>query len=369
MNILVKEKSQSKKSTRVSSALIADSCLKNPYLIMEEPISINKLYKNINGLKEKLRASDKPQAIYGAGTWGKYEEYQKASPNWMPRSIQKDFKELEYSIIKNSIVDNPVQLTERHVNVICELCDYTPNTEIFTELCVIHSYLCASYVTIDLIFDGQIDNKNAYLDVAPILLAVQNKVFKILEAYSSQDRFDITTKLKESLLVQRMSLLEEEKFRKNSLLISENEEYESVIGKADCVLFMVELCSLLNNKIISETSLLFLKTYLFLSQLADDLSDWREDLINENYTSILRQCFASKNKICNEYEIEECLYLEGIYESRLVKIINIYDKINSNLRGRINNHPLTLSIVSKEREMLFTVLTNFIETKNTFLRG
>ena len=52
-----------------------------------------------------------------------------------------------------------------------------------------------------------------------------------------------------------------------------------------------------------------------------DLADWREDYNAHKYSTFLRELFTEHKRILSVQELEEEIYLSGIFEARALKVI------------------------------------------------
>ena len=169
--------------------------------------------------------------------------------------------------------------------------------------------------------------------------------------------------LKSTLYKQRHSLILENELRKELLVVDDEVERKSIVGRSNCCLFVIKLIATLNDTTLSSRIYDEIKNYLYLCQLADDLGDWREDFKLQNYTSFLRGCFASIGYIPDEDTLERCIYLYGYYEHQLAHIISEMDKMFMRFREDARRFPRTRHILIRERRSLSARLKSFQETK------
>ena len=385
-----------------------DMILKNVNLLKFNPIALS---LSINGQTEiiaQLRTIDQPMLNYEAVISSAIEgsnfrdisetvqdnlfaanrlsvnlTWPTAQDKWLDIAVDHDFSD-DFEPISNvtSVVDNPASVAQRQVAIICEFCGYRPNMKEFTDLCIIHTYLCTYFNILDSYIDRHAENDFTFLDGGPLLVALVDRIHVLTKSMSGNIFQLILQRLKSALELQRLSLLEEAGFRKHPFVIAENEERDSIIGKACCYLFIYDFVSDLSGNNKSGRIRSGIEEYLFLSQLADDLGDWREDYRQKNFTSFLRGCFKYIGCIPDENILEEKIYMEGLYENRLAMIIRGMDILASgltnphalraqqsmkHLQKSAKRFPLAHFTISQERQRLYEIFFKFIETKVIYL--
>jgi hypothetical protein len=384
------DKSDELNISKHSPESFIDKCIDNQSILKGPPIIIALSNEKQVKLLAHLRSIDQPLLNYEAVISSARGEHQwnisgisqenishsvnilddsvwsEVQDNWLDEAVRRDFNEFKPISNVDSVVDNPATVARRQVGILCELISYQPSTEKFTNLCVIHTYLCTYFAIIDSYFDGHGENNVSFLDAGPLLPAIHERIQDIMTSCSMKPSNVPSSELKKTLLLQRSSLIAEAQFRKQPFIPAEIEERNSIIGRASCYLFMLDFISFLNGHNVSNKIRSGIEEYLFLSQFADDLGDWREDYKQKNFTSFLRGCFKSLGFIPEENILEKAIYMQGLYESRLVRIIQGMDKIALGIAKDANRFPLTYQTITNERQRLYEILLKFVEAKQLF---
>lgn len=287
--------------------------------------------------------------------------------SWLESAIAEDFRPCPSIIVQNLVLSAPEKVAETHVDAICELCKIAPSRSLRTELCVIHTYICVHSVVLDSISDGHPRNGTAFLEPGLILSIAYSRISKLYEPRLGKIPETILHRLVEMEWNLRSALLDEIKIRRMPLQLDVERDRASAVGRADSILVLLRIVETLSGKSIDDTVASAVKEYAYCAQLADDLGDWREDFRRGNYSPILRTCFVEMGFVPTEEQLEEAMYLNGMYERRLVEVIRHFERLPKLVQGDRRDFRLTLELVIRERRRLKTSLASFVAAKHDFL--
>ena len=107
-----------------------------------------------------------------------------------------------------------------------------------------------------------------------------------------------------------------------------------------------------------------LQRFVMFMQRGDDLGDWREDFLNENLTFFLRNCLKNMDSFSpSPEELEEFIYLSGIYEEEGRRLILGFEGVIRDLEVRPNSVSL-IAFVRKQLDRVLDVVRNFERIKS-----
>lgn len=156
----------------------------------------------------------------------------------------------------------------------------------------------------------------------------------------------------------------ENEFSSNLLSYSEQKEYDSIVGRSNSSIILLEIIAVISNSRNIDDVKEILKDFAFFVQLGDDLADWRDDLRAGNYTSFLRELFSKYNRILTEDELDEEIYLSNVFEARAVKIVKGLSQIIIRIEKRDNNKGKYLKLlIHNQIEKIKTLMVQVVEIK------
>jgi hypothetical protein len=161
-----------------------------------------------------------------------------------------------------------------------------------------------------------------------------------------------------------LALLTEIRFKEKPFEARTDDEKDNMVGRANLFIFLFKYYWSLSDYRKFHPWLLYLREFVFLMQLGDDLGDWREDFRAGRWTSFLRECFDVLGGIPTEDQLEEFIYLSGAYERRLARIGNGFSDI-ADAFSRVGQNDLA-SYISFEREAVVDRIREFTRIKVEF---
>jgi hypothetical protein len=173
------------------------------------------------------------------------------------------------------------------------------------------------------------------------------------------------SRLVEVLSENAEALKVEAAFAQQPLIPHVQEEFESIVGRANATHFLFELMWRLAGRTMPESLRHQLRRFTFVMQLGDDLGDWRDDFRARRWTSFLRECFARLEKIPQEDDLEDHIYVGGAYERRAVQVVAEFDDILANL-DRVPGQTAVSTWIKAERDQAYHGLCDFVREKLSF---
>ena len=229
-------------------------------------------------------------------------------------------------------------------------------------------YLASYYFCVDAIIDdharsgtyGEAPGQIATF-LGPLLSASTHLFSLAVKEQFPGKEADVLEDLRELLRENAIGLLTEKRFKEQPLAARTDEEKDNVVGRANLFIFIFRYYWTLSNNCNLYPLISYLREFVFLMQLGDDLGDWRADFRAGRWTSFLRECFGVLDRIPIEQELEEFVYLSGAYERRLARVINGFSEI-IDVFTRVGQNDLA-SYISFERDAALDGLREFTRVK------
>lgn len=221
--------------------------------------------------------------------------------------------------------------------------------------------ITAYYFLLDAVVDEHLKNKLHPLYLTHLLALSCQKFGEILYSKKIKNPENFNRAFYRLISENALAIRLENEFSLNPLYYSEKEEYESITGRSNSSIMLLELISFLTGKNEISNIKKILQEFAFYVQLGDDLADWREDYNTKKYTSFLREIFSKHGRILNEEHLEEEIYLTGIFEARALKVINGLENVLISLNDpNIGGKHLTELIefqIKKVKALLAQIIT------------
>jgi len=225
-----------------------------------------------------------------------------------------------------------------HVRMLAEFLNPNLADDAFENLAAAYLYLCAAYYSVDALHDGQkatAPNSPGYgtpSDVARLTLACSQRLIG----------FEKST-----------NVVDDENIQKD--------EFFHLWARSNPFIFLADALSRSANSTLDQVLRRQLENFLYLTQLGDDLTDWREDYANSNWTPFLRKCRARIGHTPSIEELEKAILLNGLWEEELSCVISGL----SNIAGELKDpeHNLFRSAITRRVNMAVERLTEFARIK------
>jgi hypothetical protein len=88
---------------------------------------------------------------------------------------------------------------------------------------------------------------------------------------------EVSAALRALLRENAIALLTETRFKEQPLAACTDEEKDNIVGRANLFMFLFTYYWDLSDNVESTVLISYLREFVFLMQLGDDLGDWRED--------------------------------------------------------------------------------------------
>lgn len=237
----------------------------------------------------------------------------------------------------------------------------------------VYSYLAASLFCLDAIVDGHSIGKKQILqhsDIAKALTLFQAGGFTRLRKYASLAKLNLED------VERRVIFL----FYNNSLALDDEDEnrrildnpdprtdYANIIGRSYLSLFLFEIVAMTCGQEMSLQFVNILKEIIYFVQLSDDIGDWKIDFESGGYTPFLKQVLSKIEGEVSMQKLKEFVYLKGVYESELAKIVIGFDEIYGNITSLNLNTTSLAEYVRYQREETKKWLVGFLDEKKSFI--
>jgi hypothetical protein len=197
--------------------------------------------------------------------------------------------------------------------------------DVFENVAVGYMLICAYYFLLDAAVDGHLEFPD---DPVYLTLLLTAAVLCLAKALGVTEEGRVAAIIGRSVLRVSQnasaSLLE----RKASVAAREEQsviDRECIIGRSNSFLLLYEILCALTGTAIDPDIVTLLEDFIVTIQEADDLADWREDFQEGRLTPFLRRVFFDIGAGRSESELEEHLYLTGIYEKKIAELVHQVD--------------------------------------------
>jgi hypothetical protein len=197
-------------------------------------------------------------------------------------------------------------------------------------------FLSSYYFLLDAVVDEHLDNSDHCLYLTHLLSLAWDHFSEIFISAPPEQFSSFKRSFHELIHGNAKAIIDERDTFKSPLHYSEEYEYESIVGRSNSSLVLVEILNCLSTVCKTQTADIkkIVKDFAFYVQLGDDLADWRQDYHSCKYSGFLRELFSANSRILTEEEVEEAIYLSLVFENRCIKIINGLRHISSTLQQK-----------------------------------
>lgn len=227
--------------------------------------------------------------------------------------------------------------------------------------------ITAYYFLLDAVVDGHLDDPLRALYLTHFLALACQKFDGVIFSHPDKDFKRFNRAFNNLVSKNAKAIRLENQFSSNSLSFSEEKEYASIVGRSNSSIMLLELIGALTNQTTTDQYKEVLQDFAYFVQLGDDLADWREDYVAKKYSTFLRELFAKHKRILSEEELEEEIYLSGIFEARALKVINGLENTISKIETIDKNNGILLKMhINHQIEAVKQLMTQVIEIKIHF---
>jgi len=253
-----------------------------------------------------------------------------------------------------------------HVPILIETFGREIDISVEFEITQFYVYLSSYYMLQDQLVDEQTSDKFAPLIAGLIISRATNRLERLCSEFLAPDEAKKTISYFHKSLSDNFNALRLEHLAYTDPTQVDNpSEYQNVVERANSVTFLLFLLGRVVNKEVSNNFLSAIRSFIFVSQMGDNLCDWREDYHSQKWTLFLRKCLSAAGRISNEEELEEFVYLSGIYEEECINIMRAIVKVRDSIADDPSCSDTNLiQYLHIQHRKAFRLLTTFCEKKS-----
>lgn len=255
------------------------------------------------------------------------------SAEFVRRRLSTLFPNDAETLLKICLAEAGTPLYFGHVDILAELVPNPIERSLKDDLCIGYTLLSAYYILLDSLVDGHLDEQQRGVYLTHLLGGALLLFRRVCDQVDGDKARRIEETIRAHISENARSVLLEIQFRAQPLIAFHEEEYASIVGRANSALLLYRTLRILSGGHNVPDITALLGDLLFYTQLGDDLADWKEDYLAERWTSFLRSVFISKGRVMGLSELEEQVYLGGLPEKQLADIINGLSGISTRLRS------------------------------------
>jgi hypothetical protein len=241
--------------------------------------------------------------------------------------------------------------------------------EVLDDLHCAYVYLSSYYFCVDSVIDGHprtgaqgTDIDHAALHLGLLLTGSLLRTGRALDLAFPDLRDYFAREIRRVLAENSRAIQAEFHFRSEPLRPNTIAEFDTIVGRSNSFILLFDLAARMVKEPLAAELQRAIRSFVFYMQLADDLGDWREDYRARRWTSFLRQCFGDLGRIPSESDLEQHVYFEGAYESRLKTVINGFDDLLSEV-AKIPSINAFARYVQAQRLAAYEGLKSFVAVK------
>lgn len=282
------------------------------------------------------------------------------------KAIHEDFPGIENEVMKLCLNEVNYPMGYSHFDIFNQLSpSSTLSNNITEEIRISYVYMVAYFFALDRLVDSQSDKKIEKILLVPLVVSAYKRLFAI-HISSHLDPEILIDEFSRLMMVNTYALLDEEMKHQLPMIVNLKEDFENIYGRAILFEFLYKLvCWHKKEKIFTDV-ISAIREFLFFMQLGDDLGDWREDFLEKRWTSFLRECFSNIGYIPNnESELEEYVYLSGIYENRAEYVLHGLRHVHEQcLLIKEVNTEFFRDFINQQIDRCNVILGNFVNIKS-----
>ncbi|MDR5777260.1 MULTISPECIES: hypothetical protein [unclassified Caballeronia] len=287
----------------------------------------------------------------------------------MKKWIQRDFGESEKSIINvcTGCADG-VPAFVHHVRMLAAFLHPHISHSEFEELAATYTYMSAMYYSIDASFDTQkapasdSPGYGSVSDIARLAVMATIRLHRFVRNFDETVSILVVNQFTVALADAQKALSEENCYRSSKdVEYCEKREFFHMWGRSNAFLFLAQALAASARGALDEHVEATIKRFLFLTQFADDIVDWRDDFASANWTPFLRKCRSAITEPHSLERFEEAILLGGMYEQGLSEVISGLTDIATNLKEA--NHQLFRSAIQRRVSVAAEHLESLLQIK------
>lgn len=289
------------------------------------------------------------------------------SNRFILEALKEAFPDDAEALLKLCQLGLPEPLGYSHPGIVADLMGARLNSGDLEKIQVGYVMITAYYFLLDAVVDGHLDDPLRALYLTHFLVLACQKFDEVIYAYPEKDFSRFKSEFNHLVSENARAIRLENEFSSNSLSHSEENEYNSIVGRSNSSIMLLELIGALANQPYTEKYKDVLQDFAYYVQLGDDLADWREDFQARKYSTFIRELFAKHHRILTEEELEEEIYLSGVFEARSVKVVKGLENTISKIEAiDKNNGNILKAHIKRQIEAVKELMTQVIEIKIQF---
>jgi len=284
--------------------------------------------------------------------------------------VSEDFPHDVSALVELCLADGKTEpLMYTHPEFILAAVELNLSEDNITNLTAGYVYLCSYYFCLDSIVDGHArgigdapSGDSVALYLSHLLTGFMARWFAIVNDLRPTGFTWFRNEIHYTISENARAVVGELRFRADRFTPNTEEEKDSIIGRFNPLLLLCKFCYFLKGEKPNPKIIDVLGEFIFYLQLADDITDWREDYEGDRMTSFLRECFEQSGTHDSFNELEEYVATSGIFERRVVVIIHGLDSAINTLK---NTHgtELLVTYVQRQRDSCVEGLEEFVQAK------
>lgn len=286
--------------------------------------------------------------------------------------IARFFPKETDALVRLSLNEDGHPFCFNHIDLFHEMIGFPFKDEDRDELRMGYVTLSAYYFLLDAVIDNHLHNESDALYLSHFFSMAWHSFVTVAQRIRPDSLDELGTTFFKFISLNAQAVQNEAIFQQTPLIVNEEEEYESIVGRLNTFLLLYHILTLLTGQPSEPKVTKILSDLLFYLQLGDDLGDWREDAQAKHWTSFLRLCFNHTGTPMSEEEIELAIFLDGLYEIRAAKIINGMEDLLCQLRDLPSLVSQHLQIfIFAHQEKLMNTLSEIVALKyqHGFIEG
>lgn len=292
-----------------------------------------------------------------------HRETEESTIAFLRQGIKKLFPHDVDIIVRLCLLEDYSVLGFDHIDIWSETLDAHLSESVLEDLRVGYILLSAYYFLLDAVMDGHVAEVEDPLYLSHLFSG----------AYTLWHRacLEIAPDRKEAFYACFLSHVSananavklEVSLCQHPLRVTPGLDRECIVGRSDSAFLLYHVLCILSGCTPQPIIENLLSSFVYFVQLGDDLNDWKKDYSLGIWTSLLRFCFSRHGRILSEREVEDEIYLRGVFEERLAFMINGYREMLQQLEQP--GFPCTQfrRWVQNEHDRAMKVLTNAVTCK------
>lgn len=219
-----------------------------------------------------------------------------------------------------------------HSHMLQELVGASLPASTYKHVQLAYVFLAAYYFLLDALVDEHASSPLHAVRLTQLKTAFWLELDSTSSELSKEGRNRRNILIREYVLSNARAVVLEKRLQASPLLNDESKDRESIVGRGNSFILFYELICLLAKRPPSEDVITILQELIYAIQMSDDLVDWESDYRGDRWTALLRRCFSHKGRLLTFGEVEEEIYIKGVFEEEIGLTIRRLDAIAKRLR-------------------------------------